>query len=169
MKQDKFVIIQGSSKSKGNTNLVVNYILSKKQGHFIDLKASNITYYDYNHKNIDDDFLKVIDKIMACDVVIFATPVYWYTMSAVMKTFFDRLSDLVTIRKDLGRRLKDKKVFVIACSSDDIEHQSFWEPFRLTAEYLDMNYSGHAHTWIKSGKIPQEVEHTLDQLISQLN
>ncbi len=169
MQQDNFVIIQGSSKSKGNTNLVVNYILSKKQGHFIDLNASDISYYDYNHKNIDDDFLKVIDKIMACDIVIFATPVYWYTMSAVMKTFFDRLSDLITVRKDLGRRLKGKKVFAIACSSDDIEHASFWEPFRLTAEYLDMDYSGNVHTWLESGKIPSKIRLELDSLIGRLN
>ena len=49
--------------------------------------------------------------------IIFATPIYWYAMSAQLKTFFDRMTDLLTIHKPLGRQLrKGKKMFLIACS-----------------------------------------------------
>ena len=86
-----------------------------------------------------------------------------------MKTFFDRLSDLMSVRKDLGRQLKGKKMAVIACSSDGVEYPALWEPFKLTAEYLDMKYLGHAHTWVKDEKIPISAKNNLDELIDKLN
>ena len=168
MQTENFIILQGSSRSLGHTRQIVDHILSEKAGEFIDLKTKNISYYDYEHKNINDDFLAIVHQLLAFETIIFATPVYWYNMSAEMKTFFDRLSDLLKIRKDLGRQLKGKKMMVVACSSDDIEFPFLWEPFKMTAEYMDMEYLGHAHTWIESGNIPLEVKYNLDQLISKL-
>jgi multimeric flavodoxin WrbA len=169
MNKTSFIILQGSSKSHGNTRKIVDFILSKKEGQFVDLITKDIGYFDYEHKNIDDDFLKVVDQILKCETIIFATPIYWYSMSAVMKTFFDRISDLLKIRKELGRQLRSKKMLVIACGSDKNEFPSFWEPFKLSAEYLGMEYRGHAHVWLESENIPAEVKEALDQLIDKLD
>ncbi|MCP4458779.1 MAG: NAD(P)H-dependent oxidoreductase [Cytophagales bacterium] len=38
-----------------------------------------------------------------------ATPVYWYSMSGIMKVFLDRIYDVLTIEKELGRKLHGKK------------------------------------------------------------
>jgi len=168
MPSEKFIIIQGSSKSNGNTRKVVDYILSKKDGRFVDLKTKEIGYFDYEHKNIDDDFLSVVDSILECEIIIFATPVYWYSMSAQMKTFLDRISDLLKIRKELGRQLRGKKMMAVSCSSDSTEYLSLWEPFKLSAEYLGMEYLGNAHAWIESEIIPTEARQSLDSLISKL-
>ena len=135
----------------------------------MDLKTKNISYFDYEHQNINDDFLKVVAAMIDCETIVFATPVYWYNMSAIMKTFFDRMSDLLKVRKDLGRQLKGKKMCVIACSSDRTTYPALWEPFKLTAAYLEMEYSGHVHTWIESGQVPQEVKNALDDLISKIS
>ena len=43
-------------------------------------------YYDYEYKNQNDDFLPTIKKILAYDLILFITPVYWYSMSGIMKT-----------------------------------------------------------------------------------
>ena len=169
MNKSNFIIIQGSSKSHGNTRQVVEYILSQKEGKFIDLNTKEITYFDYEHKNVEDDFLKVITEVLEHEIIIFATPVYWYTMSATLKTFIDRISDLLKIRKDLGRQLRGKRMMVVACSSDQTEYPSFWEPFKLTAKYLGMEYLGHAHTWISSGSIPIPVKQSIDKLIEKLD
>lgn len=37
-----------------------------------------------------DDAAEVIDKMVKADVIVLATPVYFYTMSAQMKTLIDR-------------------------------------------------------------------------------
>ena len=168
MNKSNFIIIQGSSNSNGNTRKVVEYLLTQKEGQFVDLNTKQISYFDYEHKNVEDDFLKVITEVLEHEIIIFATPIYWYTMSATMKTFIDRISDLLKIRKDLGRQLRGKKMMVIACSSDHTEYPSFWEPFKLTAEYLGMDYLGHAHTWISSESLPLSAKQSIDKLVEKL-
>ena len=128
----------------------------------MDLKELDMTYYDYEHKNQTDDFLPLCEKLLNYDQIILATPVYWYTMSALMKTFLDRLSDLLTIRKDLGRALKGKKLSLLICSSDNREMDWFHKPFEETAEYMDMVYGGHLFTWAEEGtEISPEVKNRI--------
>ena len=38
----------------------------------------------------DDEMAEVLDKMIAADVIVMATPVYFYTMNAQMKTLIDR-------------------------------------------------------------------------------
>lgn len=122
----------------------------------IDLTDFNISYYDYEHKNRNDDFIDLIKRITEnYDVLIFATPVYWYAMSGIMKVFFDRLSDLLTIEKDLGRKLRNKHMAVISCSNGNNLGDSFWLPFKYSAEYLGMNYITDLHTY--EGKLEEEL------------
>jgi hypothetical protein len=63
-------------------------------------------------------------------------------MSAVMKKLFDRITDLVRIRKSTGRLLKGKTVFLIAVGDDAKIPEGFEIPFKNTAEYQDMKYGG---------------------------
>jgi multimeric flavodoxin WrbA len=87
---------------------------------------------------------EIIEKY---DTLIFATPIYWYSMSGIMKVFFDRFSDLIRIEKDWGRKLRGKKMAVISNSHDfenDLEYD-FYIPFRKSAEYLGMKYIGNKH------------------------
>jgi len=89
---NKTVIIQGSSRSGGDTNKIVNYMASKNTIDVIDLHNKNIGHYDYEYKNKDDDFIELITNIIKTyDTIIFATPIYWYSMSGVLKVFFDRI------------------------------------------------------------------------------
>ena len=169
MQTQKIIIIQGSSKSNGNTRKIADYLLSKMEAEFVDLNTKEIGYFDYEHQNVGDDFFDVIDQVLDCEIIIFATPVYWYSMSAQMKTFVDRLSDLLKIRKELGRKLRGKKMMVIACGSDDEEYPSLWEPFKLSADYLGMEYLGNAHTWVESERIPVKALSALDYFINKLS
>ncbi len=83
----------------------------------VDLNDYDFSYFDYEHKNRGDDFLPLMSRLIeAYDVFVFATPVYWYAMSGIVKVFFDRITNLLTIEKDLGRRLRGKKMAGISCS-----------------------------------------------------
>lgn len=97
--------------------------------------------YDANYPN-DDDLERVILETLNHETIIFATPVYWYAMSGIMKSFFDRLTDLVTVKKELGRRFKGKSVFFIAVGTDPSLPLGFDIPFSLTAQYFDMDFLG---------------------------
>lgn len=142
----KSVIILGSSRKNGNTTKIVDEI-SKEHGiEVINLSDFNISYYDYESKNREDDFFPLIKGIIEnYDTLIFATPVYWYNMSGILKVFFDRFSDLIRIEKETGRKLRGKKIGVISNSHDNEIEESFYIPFKKTADYLGMEYLGHAH------------------------
>ena len=161
-KQTSGVIIQGSSRSQGNTSKMVQHLHLLTRFDVIDLKTKHIEYFDYAHRNADDDFIPLMKNLVVrYDIMVFASPVYWYTMSAEMKTFFDRLSDLLKTEKDTGRKLRGKSMAVLSCSGHDDVPSAFFEPFQLSANYLGMHYLGDIHTWVESSGIPSVV---LDQL-----
>jgi putative NADPH-quinone reductase len=89
-----------------------------------------------------DDFDVVAQALVAHDLIVFVTPVYWYAMSGRMKVLFDRFTDLVTVRKDLGRQLKGRAIFLLACGSESQLPDGFEVPFSETAAYLGMDYGG---------------------------
>ncbi|TNE54476.1 MAG: NADPH-dependent oxidoreductase [Bacteroidetes bacterium] len=160
------LIILGSSDSNGNTRQVAAHLAQQLDADLIDLNAYRIGYFDYEFKNQDDDFLPLMERITVdYDTIIFATPVYWYTMSAVMKTFFDRISDLLKIRKDLGRRLRGKSMAVVSCSGDDDLVEGFAMPFRESADYLGMEYLGDYHSWLEADTITPKSLKNLKRLI----
>ena len=136
------VVILGTSRSDGNTRATVNHILNGKFVELADLSTMDIGSYDYQHVNRTDSFLPLVELLIGKSLWLFATPVYWYTMSAQLKHFVDRLSDLTTIRKDLGRVLRGKSVGVIASGTDEELPEGFEAPFRLTCNYLGMRYIG---------------------------
>jgi multimeric flavodoxin WrbA len=144
--ENKKVIILGSSRKNGNTTRIVDEISKETEIDVIDLSDYNISYYDYESKNREDDFLPLIKEIIEkYDTLIFATPIYWYNMSGIMKVFFDRISDLIRIEKETGRKLRGKKIGVISNSHDNEIEDSFYIPFIKSADYLGMQYLGHAH------------------------
>lgn len=138
------LLITGSARNDGNTMELVKRVIDPYQAQIeaVDIRKKNIGYFDYEHHNEKDNFIPLAERMVEVDRIIWATPVYWYAMSAYLKTFFDRLTDLITIRKDLGRKLKGKKCFVICCGSDVEIPPGFEEPFKATCNYLDMDYGG---------------------------
>lgn len=139
------LVLLGSSRSDGNTRRVVECAFSDSAHRLIDLGRLSFSEYDYAHRNRDDDFASLADALVVHDRIVLATPVYWYTMSATMKRFIDRLSDLVTIRKPLGRSLAGRQLFVVATSTEPALPPGFESTFRSTAAYLDMVWSGCLH------------------------
>lgn len=147
-------LLLGSSRSDGNTRMAVDLALGTEAIEAIDLGRLDIGMYDYGHANASDDFLPLVQRLASKSLWILATPVYWYAMSAQMKVFFDRLSDLVTIRKALGRSLKGKTIAVIASGTDAILPDGFEAPFRQTCDYLGMRYAGALYVQFRSDGVP---------------
>ncbi|MEM6321242.1 MAG: NAD(P)H-dependent oxidoreductase [Bacteroidota bacterium] len=145
------VIISGSARKNGDTAKVIGKLTHFTGWDVIDLNDYQFGFYDYEHNNRTDDFLPLMRSIIAkYEVLIFATPIYWYSMSGLMKVFFDRITDLLTIEKDLGRKLRGKGMAAINCSVGDPNPQDyvfneFWLPFHKSAEYLGMTYLGNQH------------------------
>lgn len=141
------LVISASPHSGGETAKAVAALIDGTDAAHIDLMDYKISHYDYGHANAVDDFVAVSARMLTATDIVFATPVYWYAMSGPMKVFFDRLSDLITIRKDEGRALKGRRVWLLANGAEAELPEGFTVPFRRTAEYFDMDYKGHHYLY----------------------
>ena len=135
----------------------------------IDLNDYNIHPYDYDHPNLNDDFIPLIEKTLEYDLIIFATPVYWYSTSTQLKKFIDRFSDLVRVRKDLGSTFQGKTLGAISCSSEARVLPYFEGPFMDTANYMKMRYAGYLHTYcLQDLVIPDELAEQIESFGQKL-
>ncbi|HHF3039055.1 TPA: flavodoxin family protein [Vibrio diabolicus] len=135
-------VILGTSKSDGNIRKLADSFVEQSGAKLFDLSNFNVSFYDYSHENKNDDFLPIIHELLSFDHLVFASPVYWYSMSAQLKVFFDRLSDLLTIEKELGRRLKGKSISVLSTGYNLELPDCFVQPFELTAKYMQLEFKG---------------------------
>jgi NAD(P)H-dependent FMN reductase len=166
----KILFITASSRKKGNTLQVMEHLCQHFDGELLDLSESDISYYDYEHRNEQDDFLAIAEKMCEASLIVLGSPVYWYSISAQMKTFIDRWSDLLTIRKDLGRKLRSRQLILISCGSWEEAGEGFDLPLRQTAEYMDMDFTGYFHTWLadNEGFYDEPVQERVSQLVLKL-
>lgn len=142
------VIIQASARVNGNTQKVVNELNKNSDFDVVILASKNIGHFSYDFSNSDDDFLPLIKKIIEkYDIIIFVTPMYWYTMSGYLKVFLDRISDLLVVHKELGRQFRGKKMGFISNAIDDDRPKGFEMPFEKSAKYLGMKYLGDVHAY----------------------
>lgn len=92
-------VLFGGSRSEGNTAQITKYALEGLDYNWIDLTQYLLhPVRDLRHENEDietypDDYKEIIDKVLESDTVIFASPVYWYSISASLKAFIDHWSE----------------------------------------------------------------------------
>jgi len=98
----KVLILSSSPRRGGNSDLLCDQFLSGAQeaGHEAEkifLKDKKINYctgcstcFDKKKCSQKDDMTDILEKMIAADVIVMATPVYFYTMCGQMKTLIDR-------------------------------------------------------------------------------
>ena len=84
----------------------------------------------------------IYPKIIASDVVVFGTPVYWYGPTALMKAFIDRF---VYFNTPVNReKIRGKTAYIIVPFEED--YQETAKPlvmmFEKSFEYLEMQFDG---------------------------
>ena len=62
---------------------------------------------------INDDVKEYLEKISSADILVFATPIYYYSMSGQLKTFLDRLNPLYVKHNNF------KEIYLLASCADD--------------------------------------------------
>lgn len=138
------ILIFASARSQGNTRKAVNNLLNNINFsmEFIDLSSFNVQPFSYDFDQ-EDDFPSLIKRVASFELIVLATPVYWYGVSAQMKCFLDRFSDLLIIDKPLGRQFRGKRVAVITSyQSYPGGAEGFEAPLINMADYLGMQYLG---------------------------
>ena len=124
----KVLIISTSLRPNANSEILAHETErgAKETGHeveFLSLKNKNIQFckgclacQKIGHCVIDDDANEITEKIRNSDVIVWATPVYYYEMSGQMKTLIDRANSMFAT----GHKFRE--VYVITTSADSSEN-----------------------------------------------
>lgn len=141
----------GSPRKGGNTEILVDQILkgSRKNGHL----GEKLHLYDYEISPcldcrfcktgdyrcaIRDDMLKIYPKMQMADIIVFATPLYWYGPTAKMKLLIDRMRPFIASKK-----LQGKKAFVVVPSEEGPNAcEALLTMFQRSFDYLGMQLGG---------------------------
>lgn len=118
------IIISSSPRKGGNSDYLCNKFEegAKEAGNNVEkifLKDKQINYclgcgYCNSNPKVcsqKDDMAEIGEKLINADVIVLSTPVYFYTMSAQLKTFIDRLCPYYTY-------IKNKEFYFIATAAD---------------------------------------------------
>ena len=121
----KVLILAGSPRKNGNSaalceefargakevgnEVEIIYLRDKKIGYCV------ACYYCKDHDGvciIRDDMAEILDKMNAADVIVMASPVYFYSIDAQMKALIDR-----TVAQWL--KIRDKTFYYIMTAAED--------------------------------------------------
>ena len=99
----KVLVLSGSPRKAGNSEMLCDQFIegalgSDHQVEKIFLRDKEINYCiaceacqrNQGKCSIDDDMTEILEKMIGADVIVMATPVYFYTLDAQMKTLIDR-------------------------------------------------------------------------------
>ena len=101
---EKILVINSSPRKNGNSEILCDRLIEGAESKSaccekINLREMNIGYCigcDACRRNdgacvIKDDMEWIFQKMLAADIVVFSIPVYFFTLSAQLKTLIDRL------------------------------------------------------------------------------
>lgn len=119
----KVLVISSSHRIGGNSDLLCDQFLigAQEAGH-------NVEKINLRHKNISpcfgcyacvksskcvqkDDMEEILEKLIDADVIVLATPVYFYSINSQLKTMIDRCLPRYT-------EINNKKLYYIITSAD---------------------------------------------------
>lgn len=143
----KILVISSSPRKGGNSEMLCARFQkgAEEAGHVVRMVNLNDYHIGYckgcfacskNEEGAcfqNDDMASLVDKLISADVIVFATPVYFYSMSGQLKTFIDRL---VPVYEKLTK--KDVYIFVTAADENPDMLESTVEAIRgLTRDCME--------------------------------
>lgn len=123
----KIAVITGSPRKNGNSAAMAEAFVKAAEA-----KGYSVTRFDAAMMDVkgcracdacnktgkacafDDDFNKIAPEIEAADAVVFAMPVYWYTMPAQIKAVLDKFYSFCVA----GRKIAGKECALISCCEE---------------------------------------------------
>ena len=121
----KVVVLSTSLRANSNSELLAKSFVegAKEAGNeveYISLKNKDIRFcigclacQKTGHCVIKDDVADIMNSVLEADVVVWATPIYYYEMSGQMKTLIDRLNPMYS--KDY----KFRDIYLLATAAEE--------------------------------------------------
>ncbi|MDT3959144.1 flavodoxin family protein [Staphylococcus kloosii] len=146
-------VLFGGSRPEGNTAQLARFAL---EGH--DYEWIDLTQYQFNpvrdmrHEegsidSYEDDYQTIIDRVLASDTVIFASPVYWYSVSASMKAFIDHWSETLVDKRysDFKEQMatKDFRLILVGGDFPKVKAKPCISQMKYALEFLGGQLKGY--------------------------
>ena len=147
----KITILAGSPNRNGSTNMLVNEFIrgAEEAGHsceVVDVAHANIhpctgcVACGYEGPCVQKDDVEIIrKKLLSTDMVVFATPLYYYGMSAQLKTLVDRFC---AFNSSLNRRHLKSALITVAWNADDWTFEALEEHYKTLVRYINFEDKG---------------------------
>lgn len=155
----KILIISSSPVKNGNTVTLVNWVAAGARAKGAQVEVINTAFLKYKVNGciscrqcqktavyecvINDDAKPVLAKINEADVIVMATPLYFYGPSAQLKLVMDRMFSLFkwdNKNDTMTTRLTGKTLALVASAYEDIGLKDLERPFAITADYAGMKF-----------------------------
>lgn len=159
----KVLALYGSSRRDGNSEILADRLVEGLDATRIYLAEQTISPIDDGRHApggflpVDDDYDAIVEQVLAHDLLVFATPIYWYGMSGQMKLFVDRWSQsLREKRYDFKGSLAAKQAYVVLAGGDEprIKGLPLVQQFHYIFDFVKMRFAGYV---IGEGNKPGEV------------
>ena len=147
----KIIILMGSPNRKGSTNILVESFVkgAKEAGHeceIIDVCHANVkpcigcVACGYEGPCVQKDDTQIIkEKLLSSDMVVFATPLYYYGMSAQLKTVIDRFC---AYNGSLNSRHLKSALLTVAWNADDWTFEALESHYKTLVRYINFEDKG---------------------------
>ncbi len=147
----KIVILMGSPNKNGSTRILVDSFVrgAESSGHtceVIDVCRANVhpcigcVRCGYEGSCVQKDDVELIrQKLLGADMVVFATPLYYYGMSAQLKTVIDRFC---AYNSSLNRKHLKSALLAVAWNADDWTFEALEAHYRTLVRYINFEDQG---------------------------
>ncbi len=147
----KIVILMGSPNRKGSTNILVEEFKkgAEESGHsckVIDVCHANVhpcigcVRCGYEGPCVQKDDVEMIRReLLNADMVVFATPLYYYGMTAQMKTVVDRFC---AYNSSLNSRHLKSALLAVAWNADDWTFDALTSHYKTLVRYINFEDKG---------------------------
>ena len=143
----KIIILEGSPNRKGSSNLLADCFKqgAEEAGHtvkIIDAAHADIhpctgcIHCGYEGPCVQKDEMdRIRPKILEADMPVFATPLYYYGMSAQLKVLIDRFC---AFNSSVQRRHMKSALLAAAWNSDDWTFEALESHYKTLVRYLNL-------------------------------
>ena len=115
---EKILFVNSSPNRDGNTYRIGEELLKDKEHDVLQMADYRISQYGQVFE--DDEMKEVLKEMDKYDILVIGSPVYWYTVGGMLKTFIDRLYMLPEVEALRGKNyiysLKDLHLIKIQLS-----------------------------------------------------
>ena len=147
----RIIVLMGSPNKKGSTAILVDEFCrgARESGHYVEVidvchadihPCTGCVHCGYEGPCVQkDDVERIRRELLSSDMVVFATPLYYYGMSAQLKTVVDRFC---AYNSSLNSRHLKSALLTVAWNSDDWTFEALAAHYRTLVRYINFEDMG---------------------------